>query len=273
MAERHLQEGFILSVNPDLSRRVAIVTGGASGIGKATALLLARHGARVFVGDYQLRPENNPAFEAAHIHQQVCDVRNSDDVSRLIDTAVSNAGGVDILVNNAGIVFVRQIPDTTEAEWDAVLDTNFKAAFLFARRVIPLMQSRNGGVIINISSNAGLLPRAHDPVYSTSKGAINAFTKSLALSHARDRIRVNAVCPGPVSETGIMNADLAKAADTDATARQMIDASPLAGAYGRMITPEEVAQAVLYLVSDAAAMVTGTCIAIDGGKSLGVPPQ
>lgn len=262
-----------MSLNPDLSHRVAIVTGGASGIGRATALLLARHGARVFVGDYRLQPENDDLFNSLEIHQQPCDVRQSDDVSRLIDMAVGAAGGVDILVNNAGIVFVRQIPDTTEAEWDAVLDTNFKAAFLFARRVAPLMKNRGGGVIVNISSNAGLLPRAHDPVYSTSKGAINAFTKSLALSHARDRIRVNAVCPGPVSETGIMNADLAKADDPEELAQKMIDASPLAGAYGRMITPEEVAQAVLFLVSDAAAMVTGTCIAIDGGKSLGVPPK
>lgn len=259
--------------NLDLSGRVAIVTGGASGIGRATALLLAQHGARVFVGDYQLHPENDRAFQAAGIHQQHCDVRHGDDVSRLVDTAISAAGGVDILVNNAGIVLVRQIPETTEADWDACLDTNFKSAFLFSRLVIPAMQARGGGAIVNISSNAGLLPRAHDPVYSTSKGALNAFTRSLALAHAADRIRVNAVCPGPVSETGIMNADLQKAVDPAATAQQMIAASPLAKALGRMITPAEVAQAVLYLVSDAAAMITGASLPIDGGKSLGVPPK
>jgi 3-oxoacyl-[acyl-carrier protein] reductase len=257
----------------DLSGRVAIVTGGASGIGRATALLLARHGAHVFVGDYLLRAENDEPFAKAGIHQERCDVRQSDDVSRLIDAAISADGGVDILINNAGIVMVRQIPETSEADWDACLDTNFKSAFLFARRVIPSMRARGGGVIVNVSSNAGLLPRAHDPVYSTSKGAIIAFTKSLALSHASDRIRVNAVCPGPVCETGIMDADLRKAANPTLSAQQMIDASPLAKALGRMITPHEVAQAVLYLVSDAAAMVTGTCIAIDGGKSLGVPPR
>ena len=257
----------------NLTGRAAIVTGGASGIGRATALLLAQHGAHVFVGDYQLRPENDAVFKAAGIRQQLCDVRRSDDVSALVDTACAAAGRVDILVNNAGVVLVRQIPETSEADWDACLDTNFKSAFLFARRVIPLMQARGGGVIVNISSNAGLLPRAHDPVYSTSKGAIIAFTKSLALAHASDRIRVNAVCPGPVCETGIMDADLAKVADPQATAQRMIDASPLAKALNRMITPHEVAQAVLYLVSDAAAMVTGTCIAIDGGKSLGVPPK
>lgn len=256
-----------------LTGRVAIVTGGASGIGRATSLLLAQHGARVFVGDYQLRPENDIAFQAAGIHQQHCDVRRSEDVSRLVEAAISSAGGVDILVNNAGLVMVRQIPGTSEADWDACLDTNFKSAFLFARLVIPSMQARGGGAIVNISSNAGLLPRAHDPVYSTSKGALNAFTRSLALAHAADRIRVNAVCPGPVCETGIMDADVKKAVDPAATAQQMIDASPLAKAFRRMITPEEVAQAVLYLVSDAAAMVTGACLPIDGGKSLGVPPK
>ncbi len=259
--------------NDYLAGRVAIVTGGASGIGRATALLLARHGARVFVGDYQLRAENDVAFQAAGIHQQGCDVRKSDDVSRLVDSATSAAGGIDILINNAGIVMVGQIPELTEADWDACLDTNFKAAFLFARLVIPSMRARGGGAIVNVSSNAGLLPRAHDPVYSTSKGALNAFTRSLALSHAADRIRVNAVCPGPVSETGIMAADLSKSSDPSATAQRMIDASPLARAFGRMITPDEVAQAILYLVSDAAAMVTGACLPIVGGKSLGVPPQ
>src|SRR5688500_2456530 len=107
-----------MNTTPDLSNRVAIVTGGASGIGRATALLLARHGARVVVGDHQLRPDNDAPFQAARIHRQRCDVRSDEDVARLVDVAISTAGGVDILVNNAGIVMVRQIPDTIEADWD-----------------------------------------------------------------------------------------------------------------------------------------------------------
>jgi NAD(P)-dependent dehydrogenase (short-subunit alcohol dehydrogenase family) len=134
------------------------------------------------------------------------------------------------------------------------------------------MRRSGGGSIVHIASNAGLLPRAHDPVYSTSKAAVVGFTKSLALSHSIDKIRVNAVCPGPVSDTGIVNADLEGAADRGAVESRLIAASPIARAHGRMISPEEVAGAVLYLVSDAAALVTGTMIAIDGGKSLGVPP-
>jgi NAD(P)-dependent dehydrogenase (short-subunit alcohol dehydrogenase family) len=258
---------------PDLTHRVAVVTGGASGIGLATALLLARHGVRVFVGDLHLRAENEPAFAELAIEAMRCDVRSEADVRRLIEGAAHQAGGLDILVNNAGIGMVKPIPDVTEAEWDACLDTNLKSAFLAAKHAIPLLRTRGGGAIVNMASNAGLLPRAHDPVYSTSKAALLALTRCLALSHAADRIRVNAVCPGPVAQTGMMDADLAAAADPAALERQFIAASPLAQAYGRMISPEEVAAAVLYLVSDAAAMVTGTALAIDGGKSLGVPAR
>lgn len=168
---------------------------------------------------------------------------------------------------------VKQITEVTEDEWDTCLDTNLKGAFLACKHAIRKMAAGNGGSIVNIASNAGILPRAHDPVYSTSKGALVAFTKSLALCHARDRIRINAVCPGPVERTRMMDNDLDKAPDRGAAVQNLIAASPLARAHARMITPEEVAAAVLYLVSDQALMVTGTSIAIDGGKSLGVPPR
>jgi len=256
----------------DLSGRVAVVTGGASGIGRATALRLACAGATVFVGDIQDLPGNQRSFAEQQIRQLTCDVRSACDVERLISTAAS-AGPLKIVVNNAGIGMVKLIPDVTEEEWDACLDTNLKAAFLTSKFAIPHLRAAGGGAIVNISSNAGLLPRAHDPVYSTSKAALIAFTKSLALCHGPDRIRVNAVCPGPVGDTGMMNADLAAAVDPEALKQRFIAASPLARAHGRMISPEEVAEAVFYLVSDAAAMVTGTAIAIDGGKSLGVPPS
>jgi NAD(P)-dependent dehydrogenase (short-subunit alcohol dehydrogenase family) len=233
---------------------------------------LAEHGARVFVGDFD--PVDTTADESARlgIIEMKCDVRSEADVKHLIDTAAREGGGLDILVNNAGIGMVKQITDVTEADWDACIDTNLKGAFLACKHAIPYMQRRGGGSIVNMASNAGLLPRAHDPVYSISKGALVALTKSLGLCHAPDRIRVNAVCPGPVGDTRMMNADLDKANDRQATIKQFIKASPLARAAERMISPREVAEAILYLVSDASLMVTGTCIAIDGGKSLGVPP-
>lgn len=258
----------------ELKGRVAVVTGGANGIGRASAVLLARHGAKVVVGDYRLRAENDEAFQSLGIEQRVCDVRQESELKSLIDFAATFTGRVDILVNNAGIGMVKQINDVTEADWDACIDTNLKAAFFGSKHAIRWMQADGrGGAIINIASNAGILPRAHDPVYSISKQAVIGLTKALGLCHSKDKIRVNAICPGPVGETGMMNDDLDKQPDRDAATKQVIDASPIARAYGRMIRPEEVAEAVLYFVRDAAVMVTGTFLTIDGGKSLGVPPK
>jgi NAD(P)-dependent dehydrogenase (short-subunit alcohol dehydrogenase family) len=256
---------------PLLAGRTAVVTGGESGIGRATARRLSRCGARVWVGDLALRAENDVEFSQLGIQRQTCDVRVEADVSRLIAAAAAS-GRLDILVNNAGVGLVKPITAVTEEEWDRCLDTNLKGAFFGCKHAIAVMQQQGGGAIVNVASNAGLLPRAHDPVYSISKMALVGLTRSLALCHSVDRIRINAVCPGPVSETGMINADLEAAADPEAARQRLIAASPLARAWQRMITPEEVAEAVAYLVSDAAAMVTGTCLAIDGGKSLGVPP-
>ena len=255
----------------ELSGRVALVTGGGSGIGRATARLLALRGARVFVGDLRPSPDNDAEFARLGIAQLPCDVRRAADIERLVSAAVAAGGGLHVVVSNAGINCSGQVPEVSESAWDDCLDTNLKGAFLCAKFAIPHLRAAGGGAIVHTASNAGLLPRSHDPVYSTSKGALVAFTRALALAHAHERIRVNAVCPGPVTDTGMMAADLAAADDADAAAARFIAASPLARAWGRMITPDEVAAAVAYLVSDAAAMVTGTMLAIDGGKALGVP--
>jgi NAD(P)-dependent dehydrogenase (short-subunit alcohol dehydrogenase family) len=236
-------------------------------------MLLARCGASVFVGDLAPEEENQAAFAEVGITQLACDVRREADVSALVDQAVVATDRLDIAVHSAGIVLVKQITEVGEDQWDACFDTNLKGAFLLAKHVIGPMRASGGGSIVHIASNAGLLPRAHDPVYSTSKAAVIALTKSLALSHSIDKIRVNAVCPGPVSNTRIVDSEIEASADPRATMERLISASPLARALGRMIQPEEVAEAVLYLVSDAAVLVTGTMIAIDGGKSLGVPPR
>ncbi len=262
-----------MTVPATLSGRVAVITGGASGIGRATAVLLAQHGTQVFVGDYRLSEQVIVELRSLGIHASACDVRKVADIKSLIERVAEQTGRLDILVNNAGIGMVKQIQDVSEDDWDNCLDTNFKAAFFGAKFSIPHLTRAGGGSIVNIASNAGLLPRAHDPVYSISKMALIGLTKSLALCHAKDRIRINAICPGPVGDTGMMNADLDAATDRATTEKQFISASPLAKAYGRMSRPEEIAAAVLYFVSDVASMVTGTSLAIDGGKSLGVPPQ
>ena len=167
---------------------------------------------------------------------------------------------------------VKPLTEVTEEDWDNVMATNLKGAFLACKHAIPCMAKGGGGAIINIASNAGLLPRAHDPVYSISKHGLVALTKSLALSHAPENIRANAICPGPVCDTRMMDGDLDTAPDREAAIAKLIAASPLATAQNRMITPHEVAQSALYLASDAALMVSGTMVAIDGAKSVGVPP-
>ena len=156
-----------------------MITGGASGIGRATALLLARHGASVFVGDVKPRSENEALFSELGITSLRCDVRNESTVRALVEAATTATGRLDIAVHSAGVVLVKQIPEVTEDEWNSVLDTNLKGAFCLAKHAIPAMRRAGGGSIVNISSNAGLLPRAHDPVYSTSKAAVCAFTKAL----------------------------------------------------------------------------------------------
>jgi NAD(P)-dependent dehydrogenase (short-subunit alcohol dehydrogenase family) len=250
---------------------VAVVTGGSSGIGRATALLLARRGAIVFTGDTHPRSENARAFADLGITELTCDVRREDQVRELMERAARDAG-LHILVSNAGIDLEAQLPEVSEEQWNACLDTNLKGAFLACKYAIPRLRAAGGGAVVFTSSNAGLMPRAHDPVYCTRKAALIALAGSLALCHARDKIRFNSVCPGPVSGTGIIDGSLSRP-DRAASERRFIDASPLARAMGRMITPEEVAEATLYLVSDVAALVTGTALRIDGGKSLGVPPR
>ncbi|HAH43467.1 SDR family oxidoreductase [Gimesia sp.] len=253
--------------------QIVVITGAGNGIGRATAIMMAEAGAHVFAGDLNHLPENQETFSRLGITAVKCDVRQESDVQKLIEQAVQQHGRIDILVNNAGIGMVKPIHQVTEAEWDACIDTNLKGTFLGCKHAIRNMLATGGGTIVNTASNAGLLPRAHDPVYSISKHAVVALTESLGLCHGKDNIRINCVCPGPVGETGMMNADIASATDPEGLTQSMIRASPIAAANKRMISPREVASAICYLASKDAVMVTGTAIRIDGGKSLGVPPQ
>jgi NAD(P)-dependent dehydrogenase (short-subunit alcohol dehydrogenase family) len=251
----------------------ALITGGASGIGLATAHALGGAGSIVFVGG---RNEAQGLAAVQSLHRAGIegrfvrlDVRNSASVGTAIAGIADEFGSVDILVNNAGIECVGALHELAEDDWDDCFDTNLKGAFLCSRAVIPMMRSSGGGVIINNASNAGLLARANEPAYSAAKAGLVMLTRSMALGYAADRIRVNAVCPGPVGRTGIMDRNLASAADPVAAAAGYRARAPLAAALGRMIEPEEVAALIAYLCSDAAAMITGSIIPIDAGKSAG----
>jgi NAD(P)-dependent dehydrogenase (short-subunit alcohol dehydrogenase family) len=258
-------------MDQELTGRVALVTGGATGIGLATAQALATDGAAVYIGVRDMaRGRRVAAEESARgldIRTIPMDVSDAQSVAESF-AEVDDAGRLDIVVNNAGINMVGRVEALSELDWDTCLDTNLKGPFLVARQAIPRMRSTGGGVIINVASNAGLVARADEPAYSTSKAGLLMLTRSLARAHAEDRIRVNAVCPGPVGDTGIMDRNLANADDPAAAFASPLQMAPLAAARGRLIAPGEVAALIRFLCSDMAAMITGATVTIDGGKSL-----
>jgi NAD(P)-dependent dehydrogenase (short-subunit alcohol dehydrogenase family) len=261
-------------MDPELAGHVAVVTGGATGIGLATARALAADGATVYIAARDLARARRVAAEETgrrlDIRAITMDVADDQSVAAAF-VEMDDAGRLDIVVNNAGINMVGRVEDLAEIDWDTCLDTNLKGPFLVARHAIPRMRSAGGGVIVNVASNAGLVARADEPAYSTSKAGLLMLTRSLALAHAEDRIRVNAVCPGPVGDTGIMDHNLAQATDPAAALASYLAKAPLAAAWGRLIDPGEVAALIRFLCSDAAAMITGAIVAIDGGKSLQGP--
>jgi NAD(P)-dependent dehydrogenase (short-subunit alcohol dehydrogenase family) len=262
-------------VDQELAGRVAVVTGGATGIGLATARALATSGSVVYLGVRDLDRGREAAatsrgerLDLRVVHMDVTDARSVGAAFGEID---NDAGRLDILVNNAGIDLVGRVEDLTDEEWERCLGTNLTGPFLVARQAIPRMRRTGGGSIVNVASNAGLVARAEEPAYSAAKAGLLMLTRSMALAHAADRIRVNAVCPGPVGDTEIMDRNLARASDPAAALASYLAKAPLAAALGRLIEPGEVAAAIRFLCSDAAAMITGATLAIDGGKSAAGP--
>lgn len=253
-----------------LAGKVAVITGAASGIGLATARLFAQDGAHLFLGDVDEEAGRRAAEEieadGARADFVRTDVTSGDDVRRLIDGAVERYGKLDIIFNNAGIALAKPIPDTSEEEFDRIVAINFKGVFLGCKYAIPrLLENPDGGVILNMSSNGGLVGRPGDPLYSSTKHAVMGLTKSLALTYADKGIRVNALCPGAI-ETPMIWASLGPDDDREEHVRRVLANSPTP----RIAAPEEVARAALFLASSDSSYVNGVGLAVDGGKAAGV---
>ncbi|MFJ7771161.1 SDR family NAD(P)-dependent oxidoreductase [Streptomyces sp. NPDC097107] len=238
----------------ELSGLKALVTGGASGIGRATAALLAARGADVAVLDVA------PPAAGERLRGYLADVSDDASVRSAVTTAAEDLGGVDILVNNAGIGAVGTVGDNDDAEWHRVLDVNVLGMVRTTRAALTHLRASEHAAVVNtcsIAATAGLPQRA---LYSASKGAVLSLTLAMAADHLREGIRVNCVSPG-TADTPWIGRLLDRAADSVAE-REALDArQPM----GRLVTAEEVAAAIVYLASPAAASVTGTALAVDGG--------
>jgi NAD(P)-dependent dehydrogenase (short-subunit alcohol dehydrogenase family) len=245
--------------------RIAAVTGAASGLGRATALMLAQEGAKVLLFD---RDAVGLAATASHCPGAITvvgDASSAADVDRAQAAARRELGLVEFLVPAAGILGpAKPAIDLEEAEWDRLFATNVKGPWLAARAFIPHMREIGHGSIVLFSSTAGLVGSPFLPAYSASKGAVTMLTRSLALNHAKERIRVNCVCPGTINGP-MAEAMFAQVADD--AARQARAAAMLAGIpMNRFGEPNEIAAAVLYFLSDDAGFTTGAALPIDGGR-------
>jgi len=250
-----------------LLEKVAIVTGAASGIGRASALLFAREGARVVVVDIDAQgiAETLSAIESEGGKAQsvIADVSKEKDAQRIADHTTNVFGNIDILFNNAAVSSFKSVLETDEAEIDRVMNVNVKGTFFCSKAVIPHMHRAGGGSIVTTSSITGIVGAPGMAVYSASKGAIITFTRTLALEQAEAGIRVNCICPASI-DTPMLTTAFEKTDDPVKARAQNVKRHPL----GRLGTPEDVAWLALFLASDEASFITGGTFVIDGGASL-----
>jgi len=247
--------------------KVAIVTGAGMGIGEAVAKRLASEGAAVVIVDFDEAAAQKVTDEINGQGQKAVAVIGSvsvaADARRATKVAEEQFGGVDYLVNNAGVVIYGEVPEFKEEDWDTVVDTNLKGQYLMSKYAIPSMRSRGGGAIVNLASVQALISQREVAAYASSKGGIVSLTKTLALDHAKDRIRVNSVLPGSVRTPMLRHAAELAPGDPDATVAQWGRLHPR----GTVIEPEEIANVVVFLLSDEASAVTGAPYIVDSGLS------
>jgi len=251
-----------------LHAKTALITGGASGIGRATARLFAREGAAVLIADLNQQAGQAVAEEIVNNGGraifETADVTHAADCKRIVERALHEFGGIRILFNNAGIIRRASVVELSEEDWDRGMAVNVKSMFLMSREVIPLMAQAGGGSIINMASGWGLAAGPRAAVYCASKGAVVLLTKAMAVDHGPQNIRVNCICPGD-TDTAMLRSEAQQLREPTDRFLEEAARRPL----GRVGRPEEIAQAALYLASDVASFVTGTALVVDGGGLAG----
>jgi NAD(P)-dependent dehydrogenase (short-subunit alcohol dehydrogenase family) len=244
-----------------LKGKVAFVTGFGSGLGRAIAVLFAQEGAGVAGTSTTEAKGRDTAAMIEKTGNQVLfragDVSNSAQMKALIDEAVKQFGGLDIVVNSAGVRTNGSITEITEEQWDRTISVNLKGVFVISRLAIPEMIKRGGGVILNIGARSGMAGQAGRAAYCASKGGMITLTEAMAMDHARDKIRVNCICPGPTRTPMV-----------DTSTPEKLARYKTRVPVGRIGEPEDIAQAALYLASDEASMVTAAILPVDGGMRL-----
>jgi meso-butanediol dehydrogenase/(S,S)-butanediol dehydrogenase/diacetyl reductase len=249
-----------------LKGKVCIVTGGGSGIGRATCLLFAKEGASVVVADKRQDAAEAVAAEGsaagATMLPTMMDVSRDDDARRVVQQTVSAFGRLDVLVNNAGYGFAGTVVDTDEEAWDDLMAVNVRGVYLCSKHAIPAMAKNGGGVIVNTASVVATVGIRNRAAYCASKGAVAALTRAIAIDHVADGIRCNAVAPGTI-DTPYFDEILRKS-PVAADSRKALEARQL---LGRLGTPEEIAAGILFLAADESRFATGTILTIDGGMT------
>ncbi len=247
-----------------IDNKVALITGAAAGIGAAIVERFSEAGAAVVVFDINAegaRRMERKLRQTGRALAVVGDVSSEEDVQRAIEQTVREFGTLDILVNNAGIEVPGPMMEMASSEWDRQLNVNLKSAFLLCKYAIPHLRGRHGA-IVNISSVHAFVSYEGNAAYDASKAGLLGLTRALALEHGRDGIRVNAICPGYI-DTPMMDEWLRTQPDAAATMRQVLSVHPL----GRIGTPRDVADAALFLASDAASFISGTFLVVDGAMT------
>lgn len=245
-----------------LKGKVIIITGAKSGIGLATAIRFASEGAKAVVADIKDAHQEVSEItgrEAEALFVQV-DVSNGSQVAALIEKTLAAFGRLDVLVNNAGIELTKKVTETTEAEWEHLMNVNLKGVFLCSKAAIPVMQRNGGGVIVNVASELGLVGGSEIAAYSASKGGVVQLTKAMAIDHAGDGIRVNCVAPGPVS-TPLLEAIIENSSNPEQERQSIVGKTLLK----RLARPEEIANVIVFMASDESSYMTGSVVVVDGG--------